>query len=165
MARISSAATAHITKLLSGPNGANRNLENLRSAAQQNVLDPGPLQIRAQNAIADLAEHGEAARYPMAMVYCEKVVNSMIEKFRTFSGTVQMTVEVRHSQDRLDGLQDGLELCAEAVAQVLDSNRGNWGVGMYYAGGYQVAFGGVKRGGLNYLQVAKINFEIGVSIS
>jgi hypothetical protein len=51
------------------------------------------------------------------------------------------------------------------LTQVLDGNRGDWGSGMYYAGGYQVAFGAVKHGGKNYIQVAKVTFEIGVSIS
>jgi hypothetical protein len=36
---------------------------------------------------------------------------------------------------------------------------------MYYAGGYQVAFGPVKHGGKNFIQIAKITFEIGVSIN
>ena len=121
--------------------------------------------IRAQNVAADLAELGEAVRYPAIQVYCEKVVNSLTEKFRTFSGTAQMAAEVRHSQDRLQGLQEGLEACADALTQVLDGNRGDWGSGMYYAGGYQVAFGAVKHGGKNYIQVAKVTFEIGVSIS
>jgi hypothetical protein len=47
----------------------------------------------------------------------------------------------------------------------LDSNRGDWGGGMYYAGGYQVAFGAVKSGGKNLVQTAKVTFEIGVSIN
>jgi hypothetical protein len=76
-----------------------------------------------------------------------------------------MAAEIRNSQDRLQGLQEGLEQCADALTQVLDGNRGDWGSGMYYAGGYQVAFGAVKHGGKNYIQVAKVTFEIGVSIS
>ena len=165
MPRIGSMVTAQATKLLAAPNGANLSLTNLRNAAQSSAMDPGPLRVRAQNAAADLVEQGEVAQYPMVMVFCEKVNNSLTEKFRTFSGTVSMVAEVRHSKDRLQGLQDGLELCADAVTQVLDSNRGDWGSGMYYTGGYQVAFGPVKHGGQNYIQVAKVTFEIGVSIS
>jgi hypothetical protein len=165
MAKIGSMATTQVLKLLTAPNGANLSLANLRSGAQSNSMDPGRLQIRAQNVTADLAEKGETARYPMVLVYCEKVVNSLTEKFRTFSGTVQMAAEVRHSRDRLQGLQEAVELCAEAVTEVLDANRGDWGGGMHYAGGYQVAFGAVKHGGLNYTQAAKVTFEIGVSTS
>ena len=56
-----------------------------------------------------------------------------------FSGAVQTTVEFRHSQDRLEGLQDTLENYADAVLQVLAANRGDWGTGMFYSGEYQVA--------------------------
>ena len=165
MAKIGSTAAAQVVRLLASPDGVNLSLGNLRSAEQSSAMEPGLLQIRAQNAAADLTEKGEVARYPMALIYCEKVVNSLAEKFRTFSGTVQMAVEVRHSKDRLNGLQEDLELCTDAVTEVLDTNRGDWGSGMYYSGGYQVAFSAVKQGGQNYIQVAKVTFEIGVSVS
>lgn len=124
-----------------------------------------PAQIRSQNVGADLAGRGDPVVYPAVNVYCEKIVNSLVEKFRSFSGTLEMAVEVRHSQDRLAGLQDALDLYADAAMQVLDANRGDWGDGMYYCGGYQVGFSAVKQGGKNYLQTAKVTFEIGVSIS
>ena len=165
MAKLGSMATRQVQDLMAGPAGVNLRLTNLRSATQASALDPGPLEVRAQNAAADLAERGETTRYPMMLIYCEKVANQLTEKFRTFSGTVQMSAEVRHSKDRLEGLEEGLEVCADAVTQVLDENRGDWGRGMYYAGGYQVTYGAVRRGGLNYIQAAKVTFEIGVSIS
>jgi hypothetical protein len=74
-------------------------------------------------------------------------------------------VEVRHSQDRLDGLQDALELYVDSVTQVLDGERGDWGNGLFYAGGYDVSLGAVKHGGRNFLQTAKILFQIDVSRS
>ena len=47
--------------------------------------------------------------------------------------------------------------------QLLNGSRGDWGDGMYYTGEYEVAFGPVKQGGKNFMQVAKVTFEIGVS--
>ena len=163
MAGIGSQATAKAVSLFSASGGVNTYLADLPGNGDGN--ETAPIHIRAQNAAADLAERGEMVRYPTVQVYCEKLVNSLTEKFRTFSGTAQMAAEIRYSQDRLQGLQEGLEQCADAVTQVLDGNRGDWGSGMYYAGGYQVAFGAVKHGGKNYIQVAKVTFEIGVSIS
>jgi hypothetical protein len=34
---------------------------------------------------------------------------------------------------------------------------------MFYTGGYEVQFGPVKQGGKNYLQVAKVKFEVNMS--
>jgi hypothetical protein len=47
---------------------------------------------------------------------------------------------------------------------VLNVSSGDWGGGMYYGGGYQIAFAPVKQGGKSFIQTAKITFEIGVSI-
>ena len=66
----------------------------------------GSAQVRAQNVAADLAERAMGVQYPAVNVYCEKIVNDLREKFRTFSGTAQMAIELRHSQDRLEGMQD-----------------------------------------------------------
>jgi len=163
MPGIGSQARAMVVQLLSASSGVNTYLAGLQGSGDGNAA--APIEIRAQNAAADLTERGETVRYPTVQVYCEKLVNSLGEKFRTFSGTAQMAAEVRCSQDRLQGLQENVEQCADAVTQVLDGNRGDWGSGMFYAGGYQVAFGAVKHGGKNYIQVAKVTFEIGVSIS
>jgi hypothetical protein len=125
--------------------------------------------VRAQNVSAGYRRSKQHDAVSGVNVYCEKIVNSLAEKFRTFSGNVQTTVELRHSQDRLDGLQDALENYADAIMQVLNANRGDWGNGMFYCGEYQavakITFGAVKHGGKNFQQVAKITFEIGVSRS
>ncbi len=162
--KIGSAITAKVIQRITGPKGVNAGLAALALPGQTaSALEAA--QVRAQNVAADVAERSGPARYPAASVYCEKIVNSLEEKFRTFSGSVQMAIEVRHSQDRLEGLEDAVELYADALMQVLNADRGDWGDGMFYGGEYQVSFGAVKHGGKNFIQAAKITFEIGVSRS
>jgi hypothetical protein len=162
-ATIGSATTAQVMQLITGANGLNSSLAALTQADQALARPLDMAQVRAQNVAADLAERSSMVKYPVVHVYCEKVTNRLTEKFRTFSGTAQMTIEIRHSQDRLEGLQDSLQLYADAATQVLAANRGDWGDGMFYGGGYEASFGAVKQGGKNFIQVAKIAFEIGVS--
>ena len=76
-----------------------------------------------------------------------------------------MAVEVRFSQDRLEGVEDRLRGYVDAVTLVLERNQGDWGAGMFYGGGYEVAFGPVKRGGRNFVQSAKVTFAVEVSRS
>jgi len=121
--------------------------------------------VRMQNVTADLGERGTTVKYPAVNVYCEQVVNQLTEKFRSFSGVVHMAIEIRHSQDRLEGLQDCIDTYADAVMAMLGASRGDWGDGAFYDGGYKVTFGAVKQGGKHYIQAAKIAFEIGVSRS
>ena len=163
-AKIGGAATAKVIGRLTGSAGMNSSIAALtEGSATVSALNVA--QVRAQNVAADLAERSGSVKYPAVQVYCEKIANQLTEKFRSFSGKVQMAIEVRHSQDRLDGLQDALELYADAATQVLNAGRGDWGDGMFYGGGYEVSFGAVKSGGRNFIQVAKVTFEIGVSRS
>jgi hypothetical protein len=163
MAKLGSAATAAMIRRMTAPAGLNSTLAAL--TAPDNLLAGlvDPAQVQAQNAAADLVERSQLTKYPSFHVFCEKVANTLTEKFRTFSGSLQIVVDVRHSQDRLEGLQDALELYVDAVTHVLDTARGDWGGGMFYGGGYEVTLGAVKHGGKNFLQTAKITFELGVS--
>jgi hypothetical protein len=166
MAQIGSAITGKvIQRMTAETGGVNANLAAFDQGAPTSLRPLDPAQIRSGNISPDLAERSNTVQYPSANVYCEKIVNSQIEKFRMFSGNLQMAIDLRHSEDRLDEVQSDLETYADAVMDVLGASLGDWGGGMYYAGGYQVAFGPVKHGGKNFIQTAKITFEIGVSIS
>jgi hypothetical protein len=162
---IGSAVTVKVIQRISGPSGVNAGLAALTQGETAPASPLDMAQVRSQNVAADVAERSTTVQYPAVNVYCEKIVNSLQEKFRTFSGSVQMAMELRHSQDRLDGLQDALDLYTDALMQVLNGGRGDWGDGMFYGGAYEVSFGPVKKGGKNFIQVAKVTFEIGVSRS
>lgn len=163
-ATIGNAITGKVIQRITGPAGVNSGLAAL-VAGDTVTAQLDAEQVRSQNVAADVAERSGTVQYPLVNVYCEKIANTLEEKFRTFSGTVHMAIELRHSQDRLEGLQDAVELYADAVMRTLNAGRGDWGDGMFYGGAYEVSFGPVKKGGKNFLQVAKVTFEIGVSRS
>jgi hypothetical protein len=161
--RLGSEISGKVMQRITTPAGANASLAALSVPGTVPAAAFDAAQVRAQNVAADLAERSTTMQYPAVNVYCEKIVNALTEKFRTFSGTVHMAIEVRHSQDRIEGLEDGLAVYADALLGVLNGERGDWGDGVFYCGAYQVAFGAVKHGGKNFIQTAKITFEIGVS--
>jgi hypothetical protein len=163
MAWVGSTVTAQVVTLLSAPQGLNACVATLAQAENTTLAPVGMNQLLAQNVSIELAERSTDVQYPAVNVYCEKIVNQLKEKFRNFSGKAVLTIEVRVSQDRLEGIEGQLQMYTDAVTQVLDQNRGNWGEGMYYAGCYEAALGPVKHGGRNFIQVGKITFEVGVS--
>jgi len=120
--------------------------------------------IVALNANVEIGEKTGHAQYPALLVYCDKISNLLKEKFRQFSGKAHLVVEVRYSQDRLDALETNTQACADAVCALLDDSRGDWGNGAFYSGGYDVSYEPVGRGGKNFLQRAKVGFEIQVSL-
>jgi hypothetical protein len=120
-------------------------------------------QIIGQNVPSEVAEKGKTVRYPALYVYCDRVQNPLREKFRMFSGTARLNVEVRASKESLEGLERLLHLYVDAVTEVLVQSRGDWGQGICYSGEYDVQFSAVKVGALNYLQSARIVLDVAVS--
>jgi hypothetical protein len=102
-------------------------------------------------------------RYPNLAVYCAGIKNEQREKFRRFSGRLEMVVETRVSAERVNDLQGELQDAVEAVAARLEAWKGDWGEGRFFGGGYEVQFGAVKPGGKGFVQTAKVVFAVEVS--
>ena len=117
----------------------------------------------ALNASVDISEKTGYVQYPALLVYCDKLSNTLVEKFRQFSGKAHMVVEVRQSQDTLGGIEASVQVFVDAVCAMLDDSRGDWGSGAFYTGGYEVSYEAVGRGGSNFLQRAKVGFNVEVS--
>jgi hypothetical protein len=165
MAIVSRVTTKRLMEILGAETGLAFGIAQVSSQEGMDAVVVLPSQLIPQNAGADLVEKSAGTKYPAFCVYCEKVSNLLTEKFRTFSGKSRMVVEVRVSQDRLEGLDQQLQMFVDAVTTVLDMHRGDWGGGLLYAGGYEVNLGPVKHGGKNFLQTAKVSFDIDVSVN
>jgi len=163
MPAIGASATRKVVNILGAQTGLPFAISALqdRESVQLPAIDAA--QVAPQNIAFEVAERTTGVTYPAVYVYCDGLANQLKEKFRTFSGKAHMAMEVRVSYDKLDTLARDVQLYAAAAAEVLDSHRGEWGDGMFYAGGYDVDFGPVKRGGKNFLQTAKISFDVDVS--
>jgi hypothetical protein len=162
MASISGAATGYLVGLLTSATGVDaRALEIAKEDGAEHVA--GVRTIMIQNAAADLAERTLQGKYPAVLVYCDKIANTLKEKFRVFSGTARICIEVRCTRDRLEGLDEHLQLYSAAVCRVLGNERGQWTQGLYYAGGYEVTYGPVRSGGNYFLQSAKVVLDVEVS--
>lgn len=163
MAGISGVLTrAVLTKLRAATDGVNARVGAIEQA------DPGlkALGIRSITALyagVEISEKTGHAHYPMLLVYCDKMSNTLKEKFRRFSGKAHLVVEIRHSDDRLEALDSGTQVYVDAVCALLDEARGDWGEGAFYAGGYEVGYEPIARGGKNFLQRAKVGFDIEIS--
>jgi len=161
---IGNRATSKIVGVLSAPTGLNTNIAALAQAENVSLAPISDQHVFTDNVTIDLAEKAGEAKYTAIYVYCDKITNSLKEKFRSFSGSIQLTVEIRTSQDRLEGIDRKSQLYTDAVAQVLNENRGDWGQGLFYSGGYEVAFGAVKHGGRNFVKSNKITLLVDASI-
>jgi len=153
---------AVLSMLQSTTDGVNVRLGAIEQA-DASLAAPGIRSIEALNTSADIAEKTGRARYPALLVYCDKLSNSLKEKFRQFSGKAHVVVEVRCSRDLIEGLEKDTQVYVDAVCALLDDSRGAWGNGSFYSGGYEVSYEPIVRGGKNFLQRARVGFEIEVS--
>lgn len=163
MATVGRRASALAKEKLVGPSGMSAAVQVISDVSGIHLPSFDPEQVNTQNVAMEIIEQSKVTKYPAICLYCEKVTNRLREKFRTFSGEVNMVIEVRVSQDRIDGLDTNAQLYAEAALRVLDENRGDWGHGVLFNGGYEVSFGAIKRGGRNFVKSAKITFVLDVS--
>jgi hypothetical protein len=164
MAQTGSVATRKMVEFLTATDTCV--VQAAASLAADTGVQLAPLAIEnilPQNVPFDLAEKATAVKYPVIHVYTDRVRNLLTEKFRTFSGKVRTVVEVRVSQDRLEGIETQAQLYVDAITQVLDANRGSWGEGAFFTGGYEATYDPVKHGGRNFLQMARVTFEVDIS--
>jgi hypothetical protein len=164
MAQTTTIATQKFLEFLAAPEAGIGSAIATLSEDSGVALAPIPLEhIVMQNVPIALTERSQAVKYPVLHVYSDRVRNLLTEKFRTFSGKVRTVAEVRVSQDRIEGIEGQLRLYVDAVTQVLDSNRGSWGQGAFFTGGYEVSFDPVQHGGRNFVQIARVTFEVDLS--
>lgn len=161
MGLLSALATQKLHGSLTGETGLNMFVDHYNTNSTGPLPLLGEEQIVMQYIGVEVAEK-RPVKYPIIYVYCERLTHDLREKFRAVSAKCRLAAEVRVSQDRIDGLEAQAQCYADAVCQVLDHQRGDWGSGVYYGGGYEVTFHAVRSGGRNYLQVAKITLEVDI---
>ena len=115
MARLSGTLTAAVVSMLE----SNATGVNVRVGA---IEAPRVQTIAALNANVEISEKAGYVRYPVLLVYCDKMSNTLKEKFREFSGKAHVVVEVRQAQDTLDGLEQSVQLYVDAVCALLDDS-------------------------------------------
>ena len=128
---LTSIVVSMLTSTTSGVNAAGRRDGRRRSEPRRL---PGYERSCALNASVEISEKTGYVHYPALLVYCDKLSNTLKEKFRHFSGKAHVVIEVRHSQDVLAGLESSAQVYVDAVCALLDDSRGDWGSGLFLFG-------------------------------
>lgn len=160
MARASSVALTAIADLLRGQTGVPKQLSELRARLQADwtdVPDPAMLVLHAG---VDLEDRANGTKYPQILIHCSKTKNLLTEKFRKFSGIVEVAVEIRVSHDRLGEVDRLTQIYTDAVTAVLEDCRGELGECVFFSGRYEIEFGPAKKGGRHFVQITKIHVPV-----
>ena len=163
MAQLATIAIKTLENLLRAPTGLATGLAAVTARTGSSLAPLQENQLVGLQIASEIADKSGCIQYPTFFLYCEKLNNTLREKFRTFSGTATLTIEVRVTSDRIENISGALQHYVDALTETLDSIRGDWGEGQFYTGGYQISFSPVKTGGKNFLQVAKATFDLQIS--
>lgn len=120
-------------------------------------------QVYLSSAPAGMAELQQELGYPRVSVFSTRVKNTQVEKFRSLSGSVTVTAEIAATADLLSDVDTWIHFYVEAITNILRENRGDWNDGVFYSGAYEVDIQPPKPGASGFLQIARVNFEVGVS--
>lgn len=157
-------ALGALTGLLSSEKGLEAQLAAVAEEAGVAATEIPEYSFLVRNAAAELEDRAAASSYPQVLTYCSGVENSLVEKFRQFSGRAELVIEIRVSGDRIAGLENETHMMCAGVTKLLQDCRGQWQQCVYYAGKYEVEIGPVKRGGLALMQITKIKLPVDVAV-
>ncbi len=149
-----------VAGILEEENGLRDSLEQIRGIYGMGSEQAWPAGVRILKAAPEYVDKALGSRYPAVSLSCERVRSRPTEKLRRFSGEVQVSVEVRVSQDRLEGITEKLHYYSDAVRDVLERNRGCIGPGLYLSEETAVQIDPVRKGGSFYLQSSRVTCTV-----
>ena len=160
MASLCLAALEKLRDALLAGDGANMTLTTIAARDRVHLPALTGQSVLIQNVPAKLADENNATVYPAVYLYCDRMENTLIEKFTRFSGRIFVVADVRVSGERIAGLDEDLGRYTEAVREVLGAHQGQWTENLAYSGAYDVRFREVELGGRNFIQTAHIEIEL-----
>lgn len=161
MARTTAAALDRLLELLRDSTaGYVAQLQSIATRDGVALRPPSARSMVTLNASADLLDQSLDAEYPQLLVFAEEMENLAREKFAIFSGPLRLGAEIRISAEVTGRIEADLHRYTEALLNVLHGSVGEWQTGLVYSGRYRVAFAPARLGGENFLQSARVSFEL-----
>ena len=156
-------AAQNLATLLAASSGGETEVDAL--ALESNIeIPPIPSsQIYVSSAPAFMADSQQEIGYPRISVFSSKVKNTQTEKFRSLSGYATVTAEIAITGDTVSDVDTYIHFYVEALTNILQRNRGDWGNGISFFGAYDLEIQPPQAGAGGFVQLARLNFEVGVS--
>jgi len=122
-----------------------------------------PAQVILSSAANDVGDSDSRLGYPRVCLYSSGFKNSQLEKFCSKSGVLGGTADIWTSANLVDDTDRWIHYYVEAVSALLRKNVGDWGDGIFFPGVYDVQFQPPKAGGMGFVQLARLRFDLIIS--
>jgi hypothetical protein len=121
-------------------------------------------QVLLSSATPDVADKNIQCTYPRVCIYSGTLKNTQLEKFRSFSGAIDVQADIWASADMATQTDLWIHYYLEAVTSVLRQNIGDWGDGIFFGGKYDVKLKSPKAGGYGFVQGAAVACSLDASL-
>jgi hypothetical protein len=155
-------AIQKVSDLLTSNSALGQELANLTNPVSS-VPTIDPAQVVLSSAANDVGDTDSRLGYPRVCLYSSGFKNSHLEKFCSTSGVVSGNADIWTSANLVDDTDRWIHYYVEAVSALLRKSAGDWGDGIFFPGVYDVQFQPPKAGGMGFVQLAKLRFDLIVS--
>ena len=152
-----------IADLLSSGSAFSNAISAIAQANQKTLPLIEASQIQLSSSAPDIADMVEQFSYPRICLYSISVKNDHLEKFRSLSGSIGVAAELWTSGNFLTDTDCWIHYYVDALTTLLGNNIGDLGDGLYFPGTFDIQFQQPKRGGLGFVQMAKLTCNLIVS--
>jgi hypothetical protein len=156
-------AVQKVSDLLTSNSSLGQELTRLASSAGTSIPNIDSGHVILSSASNDVGDTDTRLGYPRVCLYSSGFKNSQLEKFCSLSGIVSTTADIWTSANMVDETDRLIHYYVDAVTRLLRNSSGDWGEGLFFPGVYDVQFQPPKVGGLGFVQLARLKFDLIVS--
>ena len=161
MAQTTAAALDRLQALLINPDtGINAQMSAIEARDGVIMQRIPNAQVVTMNLSAEIADDNLDFEYPAIFLWGEEAQNDNREKFAWFSGTIDLSLELRLTAALPEALEASMHRYIEAILDVLQNSQGEWTPGLIFSGQYTVRYSPARLGGDNFLQTARLSVNL-----
>ncbi len=137
--------------------------QKLASLSGSNGVSLPPIDsshVYLSSAANDVGDTESRLGYPRVCVYSSGFKNSLLEKFRSLSGSVTTTLDIWSSANLVEETDRCIHYYVEGVSALIRNSSGDWGDGLFFSGVYDVQFQSPKTGGFGFVQLARLRVDL-----
>jgi hypothetical protein len=153
-------AVQKMSDLLTSNSALGQELTGLANSMGASMPTIDSAHVVLTSAASDVGDTDARLGYPRVCLYSSGFKNSQFEKFCSLSGVLSATADIWTSANLVDDTDRWIHYYVEAVTTLLRRSSGDWGDGVFFPGVYDVQFQPPKTGGMGFVQLARLRFDL-----
>jgi hypothetical protein len=153
-------AIQKVSDLLTSNSALGQEITTLTNSIGINIPNIDSAHVVLSSAASEVGDTDSRVGFPRICLYSSGFKNSQFEKFCELSGVLSAAADIWTSANLVDDTDKWIHYYVEAVTTLLRRSSGDWGDGIFFPGVYDVQFQPPKSGGLGFVQVAKLRFDL-----